>query len=146
MSSATQASRSFNFQPCPQDEDRQRLLRQRRHAERILELSEHLDAPDRLLLEQIYRQGKSVREVALLLNIEPRALQRRVVRLLRHLRDPLFVFVATRFDVLPREVQATARRAILEGRSLRCTARLTRQSLHRVRQHVKFIRALQQIL
>lgn len=121
---------------------RQTVHDRRDAAERVLQLAGHLADADRLLLEQVFRHGVSLAEVARLSGQRPRVLQRRVRRLLLRLNDPLFRFVAGRCDLLPQEVQATARRTVLHGRSLRDTARATGRSLHQIRQHLIIIRAL----
>lgn len=124
------------------DQARTNVLDRRDAAERLLQRAQHLARPDHLLMEQIYRHGLSIADVARLLNERPRSLQRRVKRLLLRLNDPLFIFVAGRFDVLPREMQATARLVVLEGRPLRDAARITGTTLHRVRQHLDAVRTL----
>ncbi|MEX2544606.1 MAG: hypothetical protein WD316_05705 [Phycisphaeraceae bacterium] len=125
---------------------RQAIQQRRRAAERLLTLAEHLPAQDRLLLEQVYRNGLSVAEVAHLMGARPRRLQRRVAQLLRRLRDPLFRFVVGRSDLLPRDVQPTARLVVIEGRSLRDAARARGRSLHAVREQVRTLRTLAQVM
>ncbi|MEX0652662.1 MAG: hypothetical protein WD534_03565 [Phycisphaeraceae bacterium] len=121
---------------------RHHLASRRDAADRVLERAVHLAPADRLLLEQVYRHGLSAAEVARLTRQPTRTLQRRVQRLLTHLADPLFAYVAARLELLPPETHPVAQYAILQGHSLRRTARLTGQSLHRVRQHLDTIRTL----
>lgn len=109
-------------------------IRERREeAERILRLAEHLSSGDRELLKQVYGEGRSVAEVARLSQANPRTLQSRVNRLLRHLASDEFRFLCLHLDWLPRELHPVVKRAFLEGRSIRETAKLTRRSVHRVR-------------
>ncbi|MFA9479654.1 helix-turn-helix domain-containing protein [Phycisphaerales bacterium AB-hyl4] len=124
------------------EDDRANVLDRRDAAERLLQRAQYLAPHDRLLLEQIYRHGLSVADVARLLNDRPRTLQRRVKRLLTRLNDPLFRFVAGRLEMLPRDMQTTARLVVLEGKALRDTARSTGLTLHRVRQHLDAVRTL----
>jgi len=107
--------------------------------DRILALAPYLGDRDRALIEQVYARGQAVAEVARAADVPAKRLNRRLSRILRRIRQPVFQFVATRGDVLPREAAATARYAVLEGYPLRQVAALTGQSLHRVRQHMQTI-------
>jgi len=118
----------------------QRREQRNRAAEQILAHAQHLAQADRELVEQVYEQGQSVRRIARMSGMPAHRLQRRLTRLLTRMRQPLFRFVATRGELLPRETAATARRVVLQGRSLRETARVTGLSLHRVRQHMATVR------
>ena len=125
----------------------QQAVRQRREAaERLLTLAEHLPTEDRLLIEQVYRHGLSVAQVAQLTSQPRRRLQRRIAQILRRMRDPLFRFVAGRGELLPRDVRPTARMVVLEGRSLRDVARRRDSSLHYIRQHMRTVRTLAQVM
>ncbi|MFP4144835.1 MAG: hypothetical protein ACOCTI_03625 [Phycisphaeraceae bacterium] len=109
-------------------------------------MAEHFSERDRLLLEQVYRHGLSVAEVARLTGRPRRTLSRHVRQLLERVRDPLFRFVAGREELLPREVRSTARLVVLQGRSLREAGRATGLSLYRVRQHMQTVRELARII
>ncbi len=125
---------------------RQAVHERRDAAERLLALAEHLPTDERLLIEQVYRHGLSIAQLAQLAGERPRRLQRRVAQILRRMRDPLFRFVAGRGELLPRDVRPTARLVVLEGRSLRDAARRRASSLHYVRQHMRTIRTLAQVM
>jgi DNA-directed RNA polymerase specialized sigma24 family protein len=119
---------------------RRRQLRGRA-TDRILARAKHLAPGDRALVEQVYDQGQQLTTLARLSGVPAHRLYRRLCRVLRRMRDPLFEFVATRGTLLPREVAATAERVVLQGQSLRQAARSTGQSLYRVRQHMQTVRA-----
>lgn len=120
----------------------QNRIHQRRHAERILRLATLLPRDEQLLIEQIYRHGTPITDVATLLHIRPRTLSRRLRNILTRLDSDLFRFVATHIDILPAPVRPTARSIALHGHSLRTTARNLGLSLHRVREHMTAVRAL----
>ena len=117
------------------DRDHQRRTLSRQRAERLLRLAESLPAGDRALLKQVFEHGQSAAEIARLAQQNPQTVRRRVRQLLRRVESPMYRFVAGHLDMLPRELQPTARRHILEGLSLRQTALATGQTLHRVRRH-----------
>lgn len=128
------------------EQDRRRHRPARDRTERLLRLAEHLPAKDRLILEQALEQGMAATDIARIADKRPDAIRRRIAKLLSRLDSPMYRFVASRFDLLPRELQATARRHILEGRSLRRTAAMLDLSLHQVRQHRKSIETLSRFL
>ena len=114
----------------------------RRSACKLVMRAQHLNDNDRALIEAIYEHGLTACEVARLLGEPPRAVQRRVVCIVRHLRSPIFRMVAEWIDLLPRDLQAIARYRVLERRSQRETARLIGRSDHYVRTRTLQIRAL----
>lgn len=121
-------------------------VRRREWVGRVLRDARHLPARDRLLLEQVYREGRPFTEIAWLTRQSPRLLSRRVALLLRRLRDPAFRFLVERSDCLPREVAMTATRVLVQGHSLRGAAALARCPLHRVRQHLAAVRVLVRVM
>lgn len=116
----------------------------RRQAEWVLSMAEHLKPTDRVLIEQVYRDGRSATDVARLFRRNVRSTQYKLHAIVIRIQSDDFQRLLLHEDLLPREVQATARRLILEGRGLRATARLTGLSLHRVRQQHTRIRSLLQ--
>ena len=114
--------------------------------DRIRHLAPYLPPADRALVEQVYAQGLPVASVARAAGVSPKRLNRRLSRTLNRLRQPLFRFVATRGELLPREVAATARYVVLQGCPLRETAERTGQTLHRVRQHMETVKAYHRLL
>ena len=124
----------------PEPAQARRRALSRSTSDRVLALAEHLAPGDRELVEQVYRHGQALARVARATGTSPHRLNRRLSRILQRMRDPRFHFVLARGALMPREVQAVARRVVVEGRSLRATARLTGLSLHRVRQHMATVR------
>ncbi|MEM0915533.1 MAG: hypothetical protein AAGK09_13095 [Planctomycetota bacterium] len=114
-------------------DDAQRRLDQRRESDRLVDLATALAPPDRTLIEAIYRDGRTVRDLARLMGLPRRTLQARVEALMRRLNDSLYQFVATKGELLPRDCRSVARRVVCEGQSQREAARATRLSLHAVR-------------
>lgn len=123
-----------------------RRVRRRRGPERVLRLAAYLPPGDRVLVEAVYRDGRSLADLARLADRPPAALARRLASVLRRLRSPLFAFVAIRGEALPSDTRAVARRRFIEGRTLTETCRLTHQPLHRVRQHLHTVESLAQFL
>lgn len=114
---------------------RWRAERRQDAASELLRWARHLPTEDRVLLEAVFRDGRSVAEVAALTGERPRNLQRRVRELVRRVRSPLFRFVAARGDeLISAEAQAVARRRVIEHRPLREIAKTHKLSLYRVRQ------------
>jgi len=113
--------------------DARRRLERRRESDRLVELAAALAPPDRTLVEAVYRDGRSIGDLARLMKLPRRTLHSRVDALLRRLNDPLFQFVATKGELLPKPCQAVARRVICEGQSQREAARSSRLTLHAVR-------------
>ena len=112
----------------------QRKLALRDEADRILALAVHLRRRERALVEHVYNHGRSIADLARVSGVPRRTLQHRQQRALRRLNSRTFRYVAVHLDTLPRPLQGIARCAVLEGRSLRDTARKTGRTLHDVRQ------------
>ena len=127
-------------------DDQKRRTYSRERAERLMRLAEHLPQRDQALLGQVLEHGYSAIQVAQLTGSKPETVRRRIRQLLTRLDSPLYRFVAGRFDLLPRDLQATAKRHVLEGYSLRETAASLGMSLHRIRQHRKSIETLSRFL
>lgn len=125
-----------------QARDARRRIDQRGEAEFILAMAPHLADRDRVLIEYLYRDGHSAADYARLVRRNARAVQKRVNALLDRIYSREFAFLLVCPDALAPEHRATARRLFVEGRGLRETARLTRRSLHTVRQHRLEIAAL----
>ncbi|MEM8739279.1 MAG: hypothetical protein AAGG38_12520 [Planctomycetota bacterium] len=106
----------------------------RDEAESILAMSTHLDRAERILVEQVYRDGLAVTDIARLYRVNPRTMQNRLKKAIKRIASPEFQYVLTHGELLPRELRAPARRFYLQGLGLRRTAELTQQSLHTVRQ------------
>lgn len=121
-------------------------LGRRDRVETLLKWSEYLAEEDRLLVEAVYRDGRTVRELGKLAGRPPHHVARRLARVIRRLRSPIFRFVALRDGALPPPAQPVARLVVLEGRSLREASSATRQPLHRVREHLVTTRSIAGVL
>src|SRR5262245_61896964 len=88
---------------------REEGLEARGRVERLLELGVALPARDRALLEQVYRRGASAAELARMLRRKPEHVERRMRRILRRLRHPLFAYAARRMSRIPCSARPTAR-------------------------------------
>ncbi|MEE9211198.1 MAG: hypothetical protein V3U29_00925 [Phycisphaeraceae bacterium] len=117
----------------------ERCHRRRDEIEHLLSLAQYLDEPDRLLIHQAYRHGVPMADLARLAGKSPRAVQARLIRLFKLIRQPLFGFVVLHGDLLPPPTRRVAHLVVLHGHSLRRTADMTGQSLHRVRQHMRTV-------
>lgn len=122
--------------------DAGRRIDRRRHHEFILDMASHLTRGDRMMIELIYRDGRSAAEVACLSRRHVRTVQSRSKAVVKRIYSRDFQYLVAHESLLPRDLQASARRLILEGRGLRGTARLTGHSLHVVRRHQIQIKAL----
>ena len=65
----------------------------RSQVDRILDLANHLPTPDRVLLRSVYDRGISASELAQAVGVRPRAVRRRVRRLVQRVSSPAFTFV-----------------------------------------------------
>ncbi len=114
----------------------------RNHTERILQRAEHLHESDRLVIEQVYARGMSITALARLTRTSPRKLQRRMVKLIRRLDSPIFLYVVRNRYHLPDETRRIAELAICRGQSMRRIATVTGMSLHHVRQQLQSLYAM----
>ncbi len=118
---------------------------QRDYAERLLERAAHLEKTDRLLIEQVYRNGMSITDAACISGDDPRKVQRRITKLLKRMDSDRFVFVLGHWELLPVSIRKTVELVVLQGHSLRRAARLSRVSLYQVRQHLRTLESLTDI-
>lgn len=120
-------------------------LRRRRRAEiieRVLRRLDPLPDRDRLLVESIYRDGRSAVEVSRLMGAPTRTVRRRVRRIVARVLSDRFVFVLSQRDAWPVACRRVADACFIEGRSLREAAEDLRLSLHQVRRHWVGIEAM----
>lgn len=116
--------------------------RRRESTERLVERAAHLPPPDRLLMEAVYRDGRSAREIAALLGARARSVSERVRRLAERLHSPEYGFVAARSGAWAPLRRRIAVGLVLHGRSERSVARELGVSLHTVRRHHEAVRML----
>ncbi len=105
----------------------------RKRLEQLVNLAEHLEEQDRLLVEHIYKRGLPIGRLAKAAGRRPRALQRRVALLIKRMSSTEFQFLARRSRTLDDQTRRTACRIILQGQSYRHTADAMGLSLHEVR-------------
>lgn len=111
-------------------------------AETLVARAEHLLPEDRALLNAIYRDGSSAREVATLTGATPRSIRLRIRKLAQRALDPRFAFVLVHRDHWPATRRKVATETILHGRTLRETASGLNLSLYTVRRHADAIRVM----
>lgn len=122
-------------------------IERRRQVQRLLDLAEHLDASDRLLVEHVYRHGRPISELAKIVHRPPRALQLRLARLLKRMSTTEFQFMTRASHTLNPPTRSVARRVICQGQSYRCAAAQLHVTIHHVRTHMtRFRHALRRRL
>ena len=124
------------------DEGFERRLQLRSQIDALIYRAEMLMDRDRLLIEQVYRHGVSVADIARLYGWTPSRLRRHIAKLRRNMTSPLFTYVLSHEASLPESVRRTARLVVLQGHSLRRAASLSQQTLHQVRVHIGALRVL----
>lgn len=127
------------------DPDERADLRRRRRGEwvdRLLDRAGWLPTRERVLVEAVFRDGRSATEVARLSGDEPRTVRRRVKRAVeRAMSDRLAFVVAHRASWSPMR-RRVADALVVEGRSMRDASRQLGLSYHTVRRHADAIEAL----
>ena len=120
-------------------------LRRRQRAElvgRLLERVAPLPLPDRLLVEAVYRDGRSAVEVAALVRLPARLVRRRIRRVVRRALSERFAFVALHAEQWPGDRRRVAEACVLAGQSLRDAAHSLGLTLHQVRRQWNAIETL----
>ncbi|NJL32371.1 MAG: sigma-70 family RNA polymerase sigma factor [Phycisphaerales bacterium] len=112
----------------------------------MLELAKSLPMEDRLLLEQRYRHGLELKEIAVLSHIPVWKLRQRLSKLIRRVREPSYRFLMTRGDMLDMPVRQCAEMAFLQGKTQRHIALDMGLSLHRVRRYLQDFQIITQLL
>ena len=121
------------------------VLAKRLKVEQLLERVCHLHKDDRLIVEQLFRHGLSIAQVATLIGRSRQHVRRRLNSIVERVRTPLFAYTILYRDLLPLHVQQTARLVVLQGQSLRRTSEITGYTLHEVRQHMRVVRAMARV-
>lgn len=120
----------------------------REHAELLTERAAWIPAPDRELVEAVYREGHSVASYVRAhrgLGFErwtERSARRRLRRLVERLASPRFAFVIAARTSWPIARRRVAMAVVVQGKTLRDTARTLGLSLHVVRRHIDAVDAL----
>lgn len=114
----------------------------RRYAEVALARAAHATPEDRAMLEAVYDRGVPASRIAALMRQHPRRIRRRLREVIERLMsdEAEFVLRHRRAWQPTRRMVATA--CVLEGRSMRETARRLRMSLHAVRREMEAVRNL----
>lgn len=118
-----------------------RLRDRRDRVEATLDLAGHLPERERALVEQVFRRGASIREIARLTGTPPGTLGKR----LRRIQSPLYLFLDRHADLLPAPERRTAEAIVFAGLSLRAAAAHNQTTLHTVRVHMRAVRALARV-
>jgi len=110
--------------------------------DRLLMRADWLDRSDRALLVQVLGNGVRPADVADLLGLSTRTVQRRIRRLVKRLNSPTTAAVLAHEGHWDRKTFAVAVAVWIRGWTLRRTAEHMNISLHRVRQHLQIARGL----
>lgn len=108
-------------------------------ADRILARATHLPERDRAILEALYRDGKSTKDLARLTRLPARTIRLKAKRIVQRVTSPTFALVLVDADRWPLQRQRVAALHILEGRSIRAVAISLRISTYQVRAHLAWI-------
>jgi DNA-directed RNA polymerase specialized sigma24 family protein len=119
-----------------------RRKRSRALVDQLVEYAQWLAPPDRVLIEAVYRDGRSVSDVATLMGESVRTLRRRVRMLIERINSPRFMFVVRSLDQWAPTRRRVAICCVLHGRPLRAVAEELGLSLHVVRRHRDAVYAL----
>jgi DNA-binding Lrp family transcriptional regulator len=111
-------------------------------AEHVLRRAEHLPAEDRALLVAALDQGRTARELSVLLGRSPRVIRRRLRRLTQRVLSDRFVFVLRHRESWPASRRRIATACVLQGRPIRKAAVELKTSLYNVRKHLDAVSAL----
>lgn len=120
------------------------LAARRSQVECLLDRACRLGDRDRLLVQQVLRHGISMADIARLADLKPQQVRRRLRTLLQRMRSPLFIFLDSHAQGLPRDTRLVAQRIVFGGQSLRAAAADLNLSLHQVRQHMRSLHTLAQ--
>lgn len=114
----------------------------REAAEELVRRADLLSPEDRALIHAIYEDGRSGEEVARLIGVSPRALRRRLARLVERVRSARFLFVGSRLYGWPMTRRRVAAAVVLRGMSVRRAAAELGVSTYAVRVHLQAIDAM----
>ncbi len=123
-----------------------RRARDRAVVDTILDRAAILEPPERWLLEAVYRDSRTIRDIAEELGEHPRRVAQQVRRLVARVLSEPFAFVASRRDGWEIARRRIATLVVLKGRSLREAADELRVSLHTVRRHMAAVNAAAEAL
>lgn len=111
-------------------------------AETIVDRSVWLMPEDRSLIETVYREGLTAIAVAQLRGESPRAVRRRIRKLVSRVLSQPYAVVMREREHWPPTRRRVATSCILQGRPLRGASKHLNLSLHMVRRQMDAIQAL----
>lgn len=118
----------------------------RRHgrdlADTLVERAAWLLPEDRHLIEAVYREGLTALAVARLREESPRAVRRRIRKLVERMMSVRYEVVMRQREGWPATRRRVATVCVLQGRPMRATATHLRLSLHVVRRQMDAVQAL----
>ncbi|MEM6391178.1 MAG: hypothetical protein AAF797_00090 [Planctomycetota bacterium] len=124
------------------DADQERRRSRSRAVDRLLEWGAYLPPEDRVVLEWVYREGRSVAALARERGVPADRLQRQLRRVLKRMKHPRYRYTAKSLGLFPQHLQVTAKQRFLWGYSLRQMEARRRLSLHKLRVQVTTLETL----
>lgn len=127
------------------DIDRAADLRRHRPADlarTIAERAEWCLPDDRALVQAMYQQGLSAAQIAQLRDAPVQLVRRRIKSVVRRVLSPRYLFVLRHRDAWSPSRRRVATACVLQGRTLRQTARHLQVSLYTVRRQMDAVSAL----
>lgn len=112
-----------------------RRVRMRERASELVALARWVPAHERELVLQVCDRGRSMRELARLMRVDPRTLRRRFNRIAGRMLSPSFACVVARRHTWPTGLRRVATACILHGQSVRGASKELGMSVHTVRRH-----------
>ncbi len=119
-----------------------RRKQRREWADLVVERAASLDPADAAVLRAVYGDGRPIKELAAMLGVPPRAMSRRIHRLVRRVMSPPFEFVVRFAHNWTSERRRVAFSIVVRGMPLRQTAAEVGLSLYEVRRHYAAVMAL----
>ncbi|SRR5690606_6863023 len=136
-------SHQLTIKGADRDDRGLRVLRDRRNAvEELLLCAAYLDPCDQALVHSVYDRGIRVAELARATRSRPAAVRRRLHRIAKRLRSPLFRYVMCNSCHWPLHRRRIAEAVILRGEPQREAAARLGVTLHQLRQEILRIHAL----
>lgn len=117
-------------------------LGDRERVETVLNRADYLEPCDRALLNQVLGKDVKPSEVAVVIGVTTRSIQRRVQRLMERLTDDEVVFVLRNSPNWSESLAAAATMVWVHDKSMRETSVAMGASLHSVRNYVAAVRVL----
>ena len=120
----------------------QEIVRHQEMCETLLHRAEFLDPKDQALLKQSLERGANATEIAKLMGVPPRQIQRKLKRLMTHLIDPRVVQILRHHREWDKRTRGVALSYFVRGWTLREVADRLKMTLHEVRKRKIEIQAI----